>query len=126
MAAGGHSKGSRAAPAESDDEPDRPTKKRKGRSGRKANAAANKPAKGTPAEPRGSSKGGPPPNLVVLEAADRKNAEGKYLRDAAGMQLCWSYNQGKNCPSPCKNGRAHNCEWCRDDHPSVKCRRAGR
>ena len=124
---GGHLKGSRAAASETDDEPgpSKKTKKKKNSGKRKRNAHGGDAAENNH-ESKGPKKGGPTPGVVNLDLADRKTGEGKFTRDAAGKQLCWTYNKDKNCPTPCPNGRSHRCEWCREDHPAVKCRRGGR
>ena len=64
----------------------------------------------------------PPPTTVNLAKANEKSADGKYLRDESGKQICWGYRKG-NCPTPCKSGRAHVCEWCRGSHTTAECRK---
>ena len=59
----------------------------------------------------GKGKGKGPKN------PDKKDAQGKYIYDEDGNQLCWGWNKSKDgCSSICPNRRTHKCEICRGNH----------
>jgi hypothetical protein len=59
-----------------------------------------------------------------LKKADHKRPDGRYVRDAEGVEICFRYaHQESGCQENCPNGRAHICEWCRGEHRSIECRR---
>ena len=118
-------KGGRTQAVDSDGSNDAPSKKKSKRTarGQRERQRPPPPQKQLAPPPAKAAGKGTIVNLVNIDLADKKTTEGKYLRDAAGLQLCWPFNQGKNCQTPCRTGRAHKCEWCREVHPSSKCHR---
>ena len=58
--------------------------------------------------------------LQIKEADRRPN--GRHLRDASGIQLCFARNRSSDgCAAVCPGSRAHTCEWCLGSHRAVAC-----
>ena len=94
-----------------------------------------KPQPNAAANPNGSGKGAGRRGAKRLrnEAAptkgeewkDAKGADGRYRYAKNGADFCYSWGRNANgCGpdgTPCPDGRAHSCEWCRDGHKSIAC-----
>ena len=48
--------------------------------------------------------------------------KGKHRKTAAGKEICYAYSRNGTCALPCRNGRAHVCEWCLQQHRNDECR----
>lgn len=81
-------------------------------------AAAAAAAKERQAPPPPAALGGAGNDKGTGKGKNKDRApDGRYLKDRAGVQLCWAWNSNAPCSSePCK--RSHRCEWCRGQHRS--------
>ena len=58
------------------------------------------------------------------EWADTKRADGRWIYDVGGTELCFGYGRYENgCGETCQSTprRAHGCEWCRGPHRTIHC-----
>ena len=73
----------------------------------------------------GGGAGAGPGAKAAGKALGAKCAQtGKFLRDDAGTQVCWTWNRGAGaCAAKCPNGRLHVCEFCMGNHRGVDCQK---
>ena len=46
--------------------------------------------------------------------------DGRYLTAEGGGELCYLWNRSSSgCGETCRQGRQHQCEWCRGPHRAV-------
>ena len=63
----------------------------------------------------------------VVSGADNgahpKSQNGKYITSREGVEICFTYaKNGRNaCPEPCRNKRAHLCQYCLGMHRCEEC-----
>ena len=66
--------------------------------------------------------GAAPKGAANAKKADFKRADGRYVRDAKGVEICFSFaRHAGGCKESCPQGRTHICEWCREEHRSIDC-----
>ena len=73
---------------------------------------------------QGQGGGSQPPSGgggAVLDF-NRRDAQGRFLLDGDGTELCWEWNRSHNgCSAVCPRERVHKCEYCRrDNHRSCE------
>ena len=55
--------------------------------------------------------------------AHPKSQNGKYITSREGVEICFTFaKNGRNaCPEPCRNKRAHLCQYCLGMHRCEEC-----
>ena len=86
--------------------------------GRTCKTKAARPSRQRPATPGGGTRG--KGKDMGGGGLGSKGSDGKFSRDLAGVQICWSWaRKAGGCSDPCPAKRAHVCEICRGPHRSV-------
>ena len=74
------------------------------------------------AKKTGPPSGGNAPGKGAGGKGAAKHSDGRFFRDEAGKQICWTWNHSADgCSTPCPADRVHKCEWCRGSHRSLAC-----
>ena len=57
-----------------------------------------------------------------------KSQNGKYITSRDGVEICFTFakNGPDACPEPCRNKRAHLCQFCLGPHRNEECSRANK